>query len=138
MVMSALECMHWTLSNVVPAKFVYLFEFCEFKIVAQVEMQVFIGGSADMDGVVACIHTVDIRPEQEPAIGQAGDGHAGMVEGKALLRPEAFFAIEQIAVGDAEGQVDGPGPAIALHEHEGPDTKKEDDLDDTEEEVDPG
>jgi len=61
--------MYWTLSNIVPAKFVNLFEFCEFKILTQIEMQILLAGRADLDGVVAGFDAIDIRPEQELAVG---------------------------------------------------------------------
>jgi hypothetical protein len=121
----------------VPTKFVNLSEFCEFKIPAQVEMQILFAGSADIDGVVPGVDAIDVRPEQELAVGEVGDGHAGVVEGKQLFRAEAPFAIEQIAVGDAKGEVDETGPKVVLLQHEDADAEEKDDLDDPEEEVDP-
>ena len=56
-------------AQIVPAKFVNLFEFCEFKILPQVKPEVFFARSADVDGVVKGFDFVDIRPEQEPAFG---------------------------------------------------------------------
>jgi hypothetical protein len=125
-------------SQIVSAKFVNLFEFCEFKIPAQVEMQIFLAGGADLDGVVVGFNAIDIRPKQELAVGQGRDGYAGVVEGKLLFRAQALFAIEQITIGDAEGEVDETGPKIALCQHQGADAKGKDNLYDPEEEVDPG
>jgi hypothetical protein len=72
-------------SQIVPAKFVNLFEFCEFKILTQVEMEVLLAGGADIDGVIVGFDVIDIRPKQELAVGKGGNGYAGMVEGKLLF-----------------------------------------------------
>ena len=70
MVMTAFgSCLHGTLSDIVPAKFVNLFEFREFKILTQIKMQLLLVGCTDLYGVVPGFDPIDFRPEQEAVIG---------------------------------------------------------------------
>jgi len=91
-----------------------------------------------MNTVVSCIDMIDMGPEKKPAFGQAGDGNTGMMERQQFFGAEIFLAIEKIAVGCAEREVNDSCPSIALYEHEDADPKEKDDLRQPEQEVHPG
>ena len=91
-----------------------------------------------MNAVVSGFDIIDMGPEKEPAFGQAGDGNAGMMKRQQFLGTEIFLAIEKIAVGCAEREVNDSCPSIALYEHEDADPQEKDDLRHPEQEVDPG
>jgi hypothetical protein len=94
--------------------------------------------SGDTNGVIADLHVIDMAPKKESAFGQCGYGNPDVVKGKLFLFPEASFAIEKVAVSDAESKMyNGCGP-IARQEHYQPDAQEENDLHQAEEEVYPG
>ena len=59
-----------------------------------------------------------------------------MMEGKQLFGAEPFLAIEQVAVADAQAQVDDSYDDMALKQHQRADAEEEDDLYEAKEEVD--
>jgi len=121
-----------------PAKLVNLFQFCEFKIFPQGKTQIFVPRSADIDRVRMGLNIIDMRPEQEAALRQTRNGYACMLKRKEFNRPEALLAIEKITIGHAQRQVKDPRPAIAFYQHQRPDAKEKNDLDQPEKQVDPG
>ena len=129
-------CRDGLFAQVEPAELVDVFQLAEFEVGPEVEDEVFLLGGGDMDGVIKGLDLVDVGPEQETAFGEAGDGDAGMVEGKQLFGAEPFFAIEQIGIAYAQAQVDDGDDRVSLQEHEGADTAEEDDFHEAKEEVD--
>src|ERR1700722_4222251 len=127
------SCLYGTLSDIVSAKFVNLFEFRESKIVTQIEMQIPLVGCVDLDGVVPGFDPIDLRPEQEAVIRQGRYRHAAMVERKLLVRAEVSFAVIEVAVSRTEREVGETGPEISLPEHQTADAEEKDDLHDPEE-----
>jgi hypothetical protein len=125
-------------AQIVPAKFVNLFEFCEFKIFPKPEEEIFFSGGPDQDRVVRGFDFVDIRPKEELASRQSGDGNAGVMEGKQLLRPEAHLTVKKKRIGHAQGKVDDSRPVIGLYEHQDTDAQEKNDFHQAEEEIDPG
>jgi hypothetical protein len=115
---------------------VYVFQLAEFEVGPEVEDEVFLLGGGDMDRVIKGLDGVDVGPEEETAFGEAGDGDAGMMEGKQLFGAEPFLTIEQIGIGYAQAQVDDCYGEMALEQHHRADAEEEDDFYETEEEID--
>ena len=67
------------------AELVDVFHLSEFQVVAEVEAEVFFFGGGDADGVVGRGDLIYIGPEEKAAIGEAGNGDAGMVKGEYLV-----------------------------------------------------
>ena len=114
-----------------------VFQLAEFEVCAKVEDEVFLLGGGNVNGIIKCLDLINVGPEQETAFGQAGEGDAGMMEGKQLFGAEPLLAIEQVGVANAQAQVDDGDDKVPLEEHEGADAEEEDNFYETKEEVDP-
>jgi hypothetical protein len=113
-----------------------VFQLAEFEVGPEVEDEVFFLGGGDMDGIIKGLDLIDMGPEQETAVGETGDGDAGMMEGKQLFGAESFLAIEQVGIPNTQAEVDDGDYQVALQEHDGADAEEEDDFYETKEEVD--
>jgi hypothetical protein len=127
---------YWLFAQVEPAELVDMFQLAEFEVGPEVEDEVFLLGGVDMDGVIKGLDLVDVGPVEETAFGEAGDGNAGMMEGKQLFGAEPFLAVEQIGITYAKAQVDDCYGEMALEQHHRADAEEEDDFYETKEEID--
>jgi len=91
-----------------------------------------------MDGVIKGLDIIDMGPEKELALRQPGDGDPDMMKRKQFVRPEAFFAIEQVTISNAQAEMDAGRHPIPLRQHHQTDPQEKNDLDHPEKKVDPG
>ena len=101
-----------------PAKFVYLFQFCEIKIFPQVQVDLFVQGGVDPDGIIAGFYFIDMCPVQELTLWEPRKGDARMVKGQDFLRIESPLAIEEVTVNDAQHDMNDPRTGSARQEHD--------------------
>ncbi len=118
-----------------PAKFVNLIQFFEFKILPELEMVRFIGGCLYCNAVVPRIYPVDIAPDKEFLLRQIGDTDTGMVNGEVFFREELFFQVKKIKIGGAQDHMHGAEKPGFLQQERDADAEKKEELHQPEEEV---
>jgi hypothetical protein len=78
---------------------------------------------------------VDMGPIKETGFGEIRDGDTGVVDGEDHFRPEAAFAIEQIAISDTQQEMKDACKRVAFQQGQDADTREKNDLDAAEEQV---
>ena len=112
-----------------------LIQFFEFKILAELKMVHFIGGSLYRDAVVPGIYPVDIAPDKEFLLRQIGDADTGMVDGEIFFGEELFFQVKKIKIGGAEHYMHGTEQPGAFQQEGDADAQEEEELYQTEKEI---
>lgn len=118
-----------------PAKFVNLIQFFEFKILPELEMVRFIGGSLYRNAVVPGIYPIDIAPDKEFLLRQIGYADTGMVDGQVFFREELFFQVKKIKIGGTQNHMHGAEQPGFFQQEGDADAQEEEELHQAEEEI---
>lgn len=121
-----------------PAKFVNLIQFFEFKILPELKMVRFIEGCLYRNAVVMRIYLVYIAPNEEFLLWQVGDTDAGMMDGQVFLRTELFFQVEEVEIGGAEDHMHQPEDPGTIQQECDADAQEKEEFYQAEEKVYPG
>lgn len=121
-----------------PAKFVNLIQFFEFKILPELKMVHFIGRSLYGNAVVLGIYTVDMAPDEEFLFGQVGNTDAGMVDSEIFFGQQLLFKIEEVEISCAEQDMQRAKDPGFFQQKGDADAQEKEEFHQPEEEVHPG
>jgi hypothetical protein len=121
-----------------PAKFVNLIQFFEFKIFSELEMVHFIGGGLNCNAVVPGIYAIDMAPDEEFLLRQIGNTDAGMVNGQVFFGEKLPFKIEEIEISCAEQDMQGSEEPGSFQQQGNADAEEKKEFHQPEKEVHPG